>query len=65
MERDVARAATRCRRAADHAGAGAEGDKAEDAADLRAELINLGVVVRDQGGKQYWRLADRPDPLDA
>ena len=30
-------------------------DKTEDAADLRAELLNLGVVVRDQGGKQYWR----------
>ncbi len=30
-------------------------DKTEDAAELRAELLNLGVVVRDQGGKQYWR----------
>jgi hypothetical protein len=39
--------------------------KTEDAADLRAELINLGVVVRDEGGKQYWRLAHRPDALDA
>jgi hypothetical protein len=39
--------------------------KAADAADLRAELINLGVV-RDEGGKQYWRLTDRPtDSLDA
>ena len=35
-----------------------------DAADLRAELIKLGVVVRDQGGKQYWRLASRPDELE-
>jgi hypothetical protein len=34
-------------------------DKNADAADLRAELINLGVVVRDEGGKQYWRRADR------
>jgi len=34
-----------------------------DAADLRSELIKLGVVVRDQGGKQYWRLADGPDQL--
>jgi len=34
-----------------------------DAADLRAELIKLGVVVRDQGGKQYWRLAGGPDQL--
>ena len=31
-----------------------------DAGDLRAELVNLGVVVRDEGGKQYWRRADRP-----
>jgi hypothetical protein len=31
-----------------------------DAADLRAELADLGVVVRDEGGKQYWRRADRP-----
>jgi hypothetical protein len=32
----------------------------------RAELINLGVVVRDEGGKQYWRLANRPtDSLEA
>lgn len=33
--------------------------KSADAADLRAELVNLGVVVRDEGGKQYWRRADR------
>jgi cysteinyl-tRNA synthetase len=39
--------------------------KAADAADLRTELINLGVVVRDEGGKQYCRLANRPDALDA
>jgi hypothetical protein len=39
--------------------------KTEDAADLRTELINLGVVVRDEGGKQYWRLANRPGALDA
>jgi hypothetical protein len=40
--------------------------KSAYAADLRAELINLGVVVRDEGGKQCWRLADRPtDSLDA
>jgi hypothetical protein len=43
-----------------------EAKKEADAADLRAELINLGVVVRDEGGKQYWRLTDRPaDSLDA
>ncbi len=40
--------------------------KAPEPANLRAELINLGVVVRDEGGKQYWRLTDRPtDSLDA
>jgi hypothetical protein len=38
--------------------------KTEDAADLRTELINLGVVVRDEGGKQYWRLVNRPGALD-
>lgn len=38
-------------------------DRAQDAADLRAELIRLGVVVRDEGGHQYWRLADRPDAV--
>ena len=32
-----------------------------DSADLRAESIKLGVVVRDQGRKQYW--ADVPDQL--
>jgi len=34
-----------------------------DAAELRAELIKLGVVVRDRGGKQYWRLGGGPDQL--
>jgi hypothetical protein len=38
--------------------------KAPDAADLRAELIDLGVVGRDEGGKQYWRLANRSNSLD-
>jgi hypothetical protein len=33
--------------------------KAADARDLRAGLINLGVVVRVEGGKQYGRRADR------
>ena len=37
--------------------------RAGDAADLRAELVKLGVVVRDQGGKQYWRLAGGSDQL--
>lgn len=31
--------------------------KAADAAELRAELGKLGVVVRDEDEKQYWRLA--------
>lgn len=34
--------------------------KAEDARELRAELIGLGVVVRDEGGRHYWRRADPP-----
>ena len=34
--------------------------KAEDARELREELATLGVVVRDEGGKQYWRRTDRP-----
>jgi hypothetical protein len=40
------------------------GDK-EDAAQLRQELGRLGVVVRDEGKRQFWRRvrrpADRPD----
>lgn len=30
----------------------------EDVAELRAELAKLGVVVRDQEKRQYWRLTD-------
>jgi len=41
----------------------ADSKRAGDAAELRAELIKLGVVVRDQGGQQYWRLAG-PDQLN-
>ncbi len=37
-----------------------EQDRSGDANDLRGELVDLGVVVRDEGGRQYWRLADRP-----
>lgn len=29
----------------------------DDSAELRAELAKLGVVVRDDKGKQYWRLS--------
>ncbi|MFD6953588.1 MULTISPECIES: hypothetical protein [unclassified Nocardiopsis] len=28
---------------------------ADDSAELRAELARLGVVVREEGGRQYWR----------
>jgi hypothetical protein len=28
----------------------------DDAKELRAELVRLGVIVRDEKGKQYWRL---------
>ncbi|MFF3942316.1 YqeB family protein [Streptomyces phaeofaciens] len=31
-------------------------DDASDARELRAELVRLGVVVRDEKGRQYWRL---------
>ncbi|MEV0218509.1 hypothetical protein [Streptomyces sp. NPDC050704] len=31
-------------------------DDASDARELRAELLRLGVVVRDEGGRQYWRM---------
>ncbi|MGP4044713.1 YqeB family protein [Streptomyces sp. 2A115] len=31
-------------------------DDAADARELRAELMRLGVVVRDENGRQYWRL---------
>jgi hypothetical protein len=37
----------------------ARGDK-EDVADLRAELAKLGLVLRDQNKRQYWRRAGRP-----
>ncbi|WP_026928974.1 YqeB family protein [Glycomyces tenuis] len=32
--------------------------KGDDAAELRAELAKLGVVVRDEDKKQHWRLID-------
>ncbi|GAA4316617.1 hypothetical protein GCM10023086_39100 [Streptomyces venetus] len=35
-----------------------EGD-ADDARELRGELLRLGVVVRDEGGRQYWRSVRR------
>lgn len=35
-----------------------EEDDTDDACQLRQELADLGVVVRDDGGKQFWRLVD-------
>jgi cysteinyl-tRNA synthetase len=32
-----------------------ENDDQEDAADLRRELSKLGITVRDDGKRQYWR----------
>jgi hypothetical protein len=34
---------------------GKGGDGKEDAAELRAELARLGIVVRDEKKRQYWR----------
>ncbi|WP_030896916.1 hypothetical protein [Streptomyces sp. NRRL S-474] len=34
-------------------------DDAKDARELRAELLRLGVVVRDEEKRQYWRLVRR------
>ncbi|TLS41282.1 hypothetical protein FE633_37340 [Streptomyces montanus] len=35
-------------------------DDAEDARELRGELAKLGVVVRDEKKRQYWRMPRRP-----
>lgn len=35
-------------------------DNADDAAQLREELGTMGVVVRDEDKRQYWRLASSP-----
>ena len=32
-----------------------ENEEKEDAADLRRELSKLGITVRDEGKRQYWR----------
>ncbi|KXK59355.1 hypothetical protein AWW66_24755 [Micromonospora rosaria] len=37
-------------------------DKGDDARELRAELARLGVVVRDDRKRQYWRLTTTPPP---
>ncbi|MQA88121.1 MAG: hypothetical protein GEV03_26755 [Streptosporangiales bacterium] len=36
-----------------------KGDK-DDAAELRAEVSKLGVVVRDENNRQYWRRTGQP-----
>lgn len=38
-----------------------ERDDRDDAAELRAELIKLGVVVRDERKRQWWRGMDEPE----
>lgn len=35
-------------------------ESAEDARELRRELLRLGVVVRDEKKRQYWRMPQRP-----
>ncbi|MET7601504.1 hypothetical protein ABZS96_03020 [Streptomyces avermitilis] len=35
-------------------------DDAEDARELRGELTRLGVVVRDENERQYWRMPQQP-----
>ncbi|MET9829837.1 hypothetical protein ABZ078_11065 [Streptomyces sp. NPDC006385] len=37
-----------------------KGDGAEDARELRGELLRLGVVVRDEKQRQYWRMPRTP-----
>lgn len=37
-----------------------EAGEAADARELRAEAARLGIVVRDRGGRQYWRRSGRP-----
>lgn len=36
-------------------------NRRDDARELRRELARLGVVVRDERKRQYWRLAGRPE----
>jgi hypothetical protein len=38
--------------------------RAGEAAELRGELARLGVVVRDDGKRQYWRLVPGPPDRD-
>jgi hypothetical protein len=34
-------------------------ETAEDARELREELARLGVVVRDENKRQYWRMTQQ------
>lgn len=38
-----------------------ERDKKDDAGELREELAKLGVVVREEKRRQYWRTVSEPD----
>ncbi|MFJ8685592.1 YqeB family protein [Micromonospora wenchangensis] len=38
-----------------------DADRTHDVRELRGELARIGVVVRDEDGRQYWRPAPRPD----
>lgn len=42
------------------AAARAKEESGEDARELRRELLRLGVVVRDEKKRQYWRMPRRP-----
>jgi hypothetical protein len=44
-----------CRRLVARSGKALDKGDHDDAAGLRAELARLGVVVRDQKERQYWR----------
>ncbi|MED0773615.1 DUF308 domain-containing protein [Bacillus siamensis] len=35
-------------------------DETEDAKELKAEISKLGITVRDQGSRQYWRIYKKP-----
>ncbi|WP_420116952.1 YqeB family protein [Micromonospora sp.] len=37
-----------------------DADRARDVRELGGELARIGVVVRDEGGRQYWRAAPPP-----
>ncbi|MGY0002983.1 YqeB family protein [Micromonospora sp. I033] len=41
-----------------------DGDRGGEAVELRGELARLGVVVRDEGKRQYWRLVPGPPDRD-